>query len=185
VSPVAPWFPWFKAAILVLLVCNSALYAASGTVSEALDSVAWLALLVAFELETGYGSAPAIGRTAAALRLVRLAAAAAILAAGIGYVHEGEWLDAANTGLWIAVVALLELEVRFPAFVARQRARFTAATASLYCGLLGLVLVWTWQGDWFDAYDAALWLIAFMTIELGLLRKLTREGFPGRAPPAG
>ena len=168
-SPIGPWYPGFKAAILVLLVCNSAVYAASGTVSEALDSVAWLALLIAFELETGYGSALAIGRAAAALRLVRLAAAAAILAAGIGYVHEGEWLDAANVGLWIAVVALLELEVRSPAFVARQRVRFAAAAASLYCGLLGLMLVWLWQGEWFDAYDAALWIVAFAAIELNVL----------------
>ena len=180
-----PWYPWFKAAVIGLLVLNTAVYVAAGTASEALDSAAWLILLASFELETGLGGRFAEGRLAAVLRGVRLVAAAAIFAAGVGYVRNGEWLDAANVGLWIAVVALLETEVRYPAFVAGQRARFTAAAAALYSGLAILVLVWLWQGDWFDAYDAALWLVAFMTIELGLLRKFTREGFPDRAPPAG
>jgi hypothetical protein len=31
------------------------------------------------------------------------------------------------------------------------------------------VLAWLWQGDWFDAYDAALWLVAFAMIELNVL----------------
>ena len=178
-----PWFPWFKAVVFGLLAANSAAYVLTGTASEALDSAAWLTLLAAFELETGLGGRFAEGHRAAVLRGVRLVAAAAIFAAGIGYVLDREWLDAANVGLWIAVVALLETEVRYPAFVAGQRARFTAA--ALYSGLAILVLVWLWQGDWFDAYDAALWLAAFMTIELGLLRKFTREGSPDRAPPAG
>ena len=179
------WYPWFKAAVFGLLAVNTAAYVATGTVGEALDSAAWLTLLLAFELETGLGGRFAEGRLAAALRGVRLVAAAAIFAAGIGYVLDREWLDAANVGLWMAVVALLETEVRYPAFVAGQHARFTAAAAALYSGLAILVLVWLWQGDWFDAYDAALWLVAFMTIELGLLRKFTREGFPDRAPPVG
>ena len=182
---MAPWYPWFKAAVYALLACNTAVYAISGTLSEALDSVAWLLLLASFELETGLGGRFAEERLAAVLRGVRFVAAAAIFVAGIGYVLDGEWLDAANVGLWIAVVALLETEVRYPAFVAGQRARFTAAAAALYSGLAILALVWLWQGDWFDAYDAALWLVAFITIELGLLRKFTREGFPDRAPPAG
>lgn len=180
-----PWYPWFKAAVFVLLAANTAVYAATGTASEALDSVAWLVLLAAFELETGLGGRFAEGRLAAVLRGVRLAAAAAIFAAGIGYVLDGEWLDAANIGLWIAVVALLETEVRYPAFVAGQRARFTAAAAALYSGLAILVLVWLWQGDWFDAYDAALWLVAFATIEVNVLGLATdsapRQG-AGRSP---
>jgi hypothetical protein len=165
-----PWYPWFKAAVFGLLAWNAAVYALSGTASEVLDAVAWLTLLAAFELETGVGGRFAEGRVAALLRGVRFAAGAAILAAGIGYVRDNEWLDAANLGLWIAVVALLEFDVRYPATVSRHRARFTAATTTLYSGLAALVLVWLWQGDWFDAYDAALWLVAFLTIEINVLR---------------
>jgi hypothetical protein len=168
-STAAPWYPWFKAAVFGLLAANGAFYVFTGTASEGLDSAAWLTLLLAFELETGFGGRFAAGRLAAALRAVRLIAAAAIFTAGVGYVLNREWLDAANIGLWIAVVALLESEVRYPALAAAQRARFTAAVATLYCGLAILVLVWLWQGDWFDAYDAALWLVAFATIELNVV----------------
>jgi hypothetical protein len=29
-----------------------------------------------------------------------------------------------------------------------------------------LVGAWAWRGEWFDAYDALLWLAAFVLIEL-------------------
>jgi hypothetical protein len=74
------------------------------------------------------------------------------------------------------VVALLELEIRRPATVAVHRVRFTAATAMLYSGLGALVLVWAWRSEWFDAYDAALWLVAFATIELNVLAAAQRTG---------
>lgn len=164
------WYPWLKAAVFGLLAWNTAVYVFTGTASEALDSVAWLTLLVAFELETGFRGRFAEGRAAGVLRAVRLAAAMALVAAGIGYVRAGEWLDASNMGLWVAVVALLELEVRYPAAVAARRRQFTAVAVTLYSSLATLVLVWAWQGEWFDAYDAALWLVAFATIEVDVLR---------------
>lgn len=168
-AAAAPWHPWFKAAVFALLACNTAVYAISGTLSEALDSIAWLLLLASFEIETGLRGRFAGGRAAAVLRVVRIVASAAILAAGAGYVRDREWLDAANIGLWIGVVALLEFEVRRPADVMRRRIPFKAGAALLYSGLAGLVLAWLWQGEWFDAYDAALWLVAFATIEINVL----------------
>jgi hypothetical protein len=42
-------------------------------------------------------------------------------------------LDAVNTALWLAVVALLETEARFPA-KSRASDAFTAAAAALYTG---------------------------------------------------
>ncbi len=36
--------------------------------------------------------------------------------------------------------------------------------------LAALVLVWAWRREWFDAYDAALWLAAFAMIEMDVLR---------------
>lgn len=59
-----PWFPWFKAAVIGLLVLNTAVYVSAGTASEALDSAAWLILLASFELETGLGGRFAEGRLA-------------------------------------------------------------------------------------------------------------------------
>jgi hypothetical protein len=112
----------------------------------------------------------------AAVHGVRFAALAAVGAAAAGFLYNWEWLDAVNSGLWIAVVGLLELEIRRPATVAVHRARFTAAAATLYSGLGALVLVWLWRGEWFDAYDAALWLVAFATIERNVFEAAQRAG---------
>jgi len=170
------WYPWFKAALFVLLACNAAIFFFSGTPSEALDAAAWLTLFALFELETGYGGRFQRGPAQSALRIIRLAAAAAVVAAAIGHIAEGDTLDTLNSGLWIAVVMLLELEVHRPHLVFAHRGAFTATATTLYCGLGALIPVWAWQGAWFDAYDALLWLTAFMAIELNILRRPGIEG---------
>lgn len=166
---------WIKAAVFALLVLNAGIYLASGTFSDGLDSIAWLTLLALFELETGLAPILRTGPAVAIVHAIRLICVAAIGIAAAGYLYNSEWLDAANSGLWIAVVALLEVGVRRPAAVAAQRARFTAAAAMLYAGLLAVVLVWLWRGEWFDAYDAALWLVGFATIEMNVLRARKAE----------
>jgi hypothetical protein len=173
-------YSWFKALIFALLAWNTAVFVHSGTLSEGVDSVAWLVLLALFELETG--GRPAPQRRAAVMRGVRLAAATAIPVAAAGYALEGEWLDAINSVIWIAVVALLETQLRFPAAAARYRPWMTAAAAALYCGLASVALAWLWQADWFSAYDAALWLLAFGTIEINVLQIMRR--WPGTARTA-
>ena len=137
-------------------------------------------LLALFELETGGGPAPP--RRAAVIRGVRLAAATAIPVAATNYFLDREWLDAINSVLWILVVALLETQLRFPAAAARYRAWMTATAAGLYCGLASVALAWLWQADWFSAYDAMLWLLAFVTIEINVLQVLRR--WPGAARAA-
>lgn len=168
-------YHWVKAAIFALLACNAAIFSFTGTFTEALDAGAWLILLALFELETGHGPWPGTARAATALHAVRLVAAAAIGIAAVGYLYEGQWLDAVNTGLWIAVVVLLEFEVRYPDAMARRRTACTALAAVLYAGLAALVPVWAWRGEWFDAYDATLWLVAFATIEINVLRVASGE----------
>ena len=156
--------------MFTLLVCNAAFFLFFGTTNETLDATAWLVLLALFELETGFGERFRGRFPSVAIRATRLAAAGAVCAAAIGYAVQNEWLDAVNAGLWIAVVVLLEFEVRSPGAVARHRTWFTATAATLYGGLGALVLVWAWRREWFDAYDAALWLTAFAMIELDVLR---------------
>lgn len=168
-------YSWFKALLFALLAWNTAVFVHSGTLSDGIDSVAWLALLALFELETG--GALALQQRATIIRGVRLAAATAIPVAAAGYVLEGEWLDAINSVLWIAVVALLETQLRFPAAAARYRPWMTAVAAGLYCGLASVALAWLWQQDWFSAYDAMLWLLAFVAIEINVLQALRR--WPG------
>ncbi len=163
-------FFWFKAAVFALLLCNAAIYIYSGTLSEGLDATAWLVLLALFELETDFGDRFRMGRAAHVIRAARLAAGAAVCAAAIGYVHEGEWLDAINSALWIAIVALLEIQIRFSRALIGHRGWFAAAGAMFYAGLGLIVLVLLWQREWFDAYDALLWLTAWVIIELNVLR---------------
>ena len=162
---------WLKAVVFALLAWNTGVYVFTGTLSEALDATAWLALLVLFELETDFGDRLRDGRTEAVVRGVRLAAAAAVAAAALGYVRDREWLDAINSGLWVAMVAVLELQVRYPQTAARRGTWFAAALTLVYTGLGALVLAWAWQREWFDAYDAVLWLAALAIIEMNVLQQ--------------
>ncbi len=123
----------------------------------------------------GFASNESARRAMAVIRGLRLVAAAAVGAAAIGYAWQTEWLDAVNTMLWIAVVVLLESEVRNPDAVARHPTWFKATAAVLYAGLGALVLVWAWRDAWFDAYDALLWLAAFAMIEMDVLQLSRRE----------
>lgn len=170
--PAPTGFRLFKAAAFALLAANLALFALLGRPNEIVDAAAWLVLLVLFELETAHGAR----LSARQVRLVhglRLLAAAGVLAAAAGYLLESEWLDAANAWLWVAVVVLLEIEVRFPAAVGRRRESFLIAAVVLYSALLLLVPVWAWRGEWLDAWDATLWLAAFFAIELNVLGRQT------------
>ncbi len=159
----------FKCALYALLAGNTAYYVVTGTLSEAIDAVAWLALLTLFALETGLAGRLSATGAVRTVRGLRLMAAAAVSAAAIGYLRDGAWLDLINTGLWIAVIVLLELDVRQS--TARPRRPWIRPTLTvLYAGLGGLVLIWAWRAEWFDAYDALLWLAAFAMIEMQVLQ---------------
>lgn len=169
------WHNVLRRAVFALLACNTLYYLYTGPLSKLLDAVAWFVLLILYALEAGDPRHIAEGYTGMALRALRLAAATGVCGAGFGYIIEQNSLDAINTGLWIAVVALLEFEVRRPLDVARYHIWFTASAATLYTALAGLVLAWAWRGAWLDAYDALLWLVAFVTIETDMLKKPARR----------
>jgi hypothetical protein len=103
-----------------------------------------------------------------------MVAGAAVVAAAVGYVIERDWLDAANAWLWLGVVVLLEIKIRFVQDLARHRIVLESTAVACYLGLALFALVWAWRGEWFDAYDAALWLVAFATIEMNVFRPLRR-----------
>ena len=173
----AAWSSWYRGlriALFALLACDTAYYLYAGTPAKGLDAAAWLVLLALFALETGFSARTHTPRMAVVIRAARLVAAIGVCAAGLGYIIERDSLDAVNTALWIAVVVMLEFEVRHAGLVARWRAAFTATAAGLYAGLALLVTVWAWRGAWFDAYDALLWLVAFATIEMDILHDRAR-----------
>ncbi|MGQ0524994.1 MAG: hypothetical protein ACT4P8_15195 [Betaproteobacteria bacterium] len=163
------WFSCFKAVIFALLAINAAAFVVAGTLSEALDSVAWFVLLALFEVETTRMHWARRQPVAAAMHFIRMGATLAIGVAATGYLYDHAWLDALNAWLWIGVVVLLEFEVRKPDAVLAHRASFGAVATALYSGLVGVVVAWLWHGEWFDAYDALLWIIAFGALEMNLL----------------
>ncbi len=150
------------AIVLALLGANVAVYLYRGRFSEVLDAAAWFALIAAFSLAA---FAPAFAqRWRQALALLRLAAGTAVLWAAIHFITESEWLDAVNAWLWIAVVVALEFELRNGA----SRRLLRSFTLLLYAALLFIALLWLAGGDWFEAYDALLWICAFVVVERGL-----------------
>ena len=157
--------------LLVLLAANAVYFALAGSTSEAIDGAAWLTLLLLFLAETRYGSHLQRIHWRVALRSLRLLAAAGVFAASVGYLFEDDALDAVNAALWIAVVILLEVELRWPAVVASSPQLFKSASVAAFGGLGLLVVIWFSRGMWIDAYDAALWLLAFGLIELDVTKR--------------
>jgi hypothetical protein len=157
--------------ILGLLACNTTYYLFAGRLSEALESLAWYALLILFKLESARSHSHRKAQALQLMRGVRLLASCAIVVTAVLYLLEQEWLDAINLSLWVAVVAMLEIEVRHPAAVAARHRAFARTAALLYSGLGVLVLVWLTRKEWMDAWDAAMWLTAFGLLELKLLQQ--------------
>lgn len=81
------------------------------------------------------------------------------------------WTDVVNAGVWILVVVVLEVEVRL-----QLRGGLTAAALALnkvlkfvlYGLLFAAAAYWGFAGDFLDFWDAALWLFAFIFIELNV-----------------
>lgn len=167
-------FVVFKWLMYTLLAGDVVLYALFGRLTELVDTTAWLVLLMLFEWETGGWPLPMRWRSS--LHGVRAIAALAVLVACVGYALERQWLDFANEMVWLGVVALLELEVRLPAGAVRLHRGRHACAAVLYVTLVGFLLAWAIQGAtgpeplhaWLDAWDALLWLSAFVVIELNV-----------------
>lgn len=118
----------------------------------------------------------AVVATRTVLHVPRAIASLGVAAAVIGYALERQWLDFANESTWLAVVALLELEVRLPARYERVHRWRRRAASVLYATLLGFLTTWAVRGvvgddsraAWLDTWDAIWWLVAFVVIELNV-----------------
>ena len=174
------WYPAYEALVFGLLTLNTAMFATGGSAAEGLDSIAWLVLLLLFQLESAHPGWISTRRALTLVHAARFVAGVAVMVAAVGYITEQAWLDAANAWLWIGVVVLLEFELRFARRLANHLGPVKALAALLYLGLGAFMLTWAWRGEWFDAYDAALWLLAFATIEMNLLRA-SRHAWRSRA----
>ncbi|MGW8369756.1 MAG: hypothetical protein ACWGPN_13905, partial [Gammaproteobacteria bacterium] len=98
---------------------------------------------------------------------------AAVDEPGLAGIHFLAIVDVVNAGVWLLVVLVLEIDVRL-----QEKDRFTglALTIStmakfvLY-SILGLaVIAWMVTGGFFDWWDAFLWLVAFVFIEMNVVK---------------
>jgi len=92
-------------------------------------------------------------------------------AAGLTDIIRLAWVDVINAGVWLLVVLLLEIDVRLQEHNRFEGFALQASTASKYVlyGTLFLAAVyWGFKGDFVDFWDAFLWLVAFVFIELNV-----------------
>jgi hypothetical protein len=96
------------------------------------------------------------------------------------------WVDVINSATWLLVVALLELDVRLQLRGLLEGAwmRFSRyGKYVLYTVLFGAALYWGVEGSFLDFWDAFLWLIAFIFIEMNVFE--WREELNESATPGG
>jgi len=149
-----------------------------------IDTAAWVLLLLMFELETYVLEDEHFTRPVAwSLHGLRAICYAFIVYAFYGYIAtllalDGQnnaialaWLDVINSAVWLLVVIVLEIDVRL-----QERNRYEGAAlyvsnaikVVLYSLLLLAAIYWGMNGDFVDFWDAFLWLVAFVFIELNV-----------------
>ena len=98
--------------------------------------------------------------------------------------------DVINSGDWLLVVLILEVEVLLQLWDrlgAGLMKILTAVKAVLYSVLLAAAVYWGFAGDFLDFWDAFLWLVAFVFIELNLFQwqaEIEEEKAHGHGPGA-
>lgn len=98
-------------------------------------------------------------------------AAALVDAAGLTDIRYLAWIDVINAAVWLLIVVVLEIDVwlqernRFEGVALRMS---NASKFVLYSALLLAAIYWGFKGDFVDFWDAFLWLVAFVFIELNI-----------------
>ena len=81
------------------------------------------------------------------------------------------WVDVINSGVWLLVVLVLEADVRLQEHNRLEGLALRASNAAkfvLYTTLFLAAVYWGVKGDFVDFWDAFLWLVAFVFIELNV-----------------
>jgi hypothetical protein len=81
------------------------------------------------------------------------------------------WVDVINSAVWLLVVVVLEIDVRLQERHRYEGAVLYASNAIkfvLYALLFLAAIYWGINGDFVDFWDAFLWLVAFIFIELNV-----------------
>ncbi len=165
----------FKYTVYALLIGNVALLFRAGGAGElipykAIDQIGWLLILGVFEWETRRPTAGrrVIGGWPVAAEL--LGYAFALFALG-NYIGDRIWIDIVNAIAWLAISAMIWLDILAPvAADTHVHRRRTWLKLLLYVGVFACAVLWGIEGALLDFYDAALWILCFFAIEMNLLR---------------
>lgn len=168
-----------KMALLILLMVNAILFLTRGEYNDSFDSLAWIVLMVLYEIETGKW--PDARRLNLNFLWIRNLAVVIVVVAEISYLFEGAWLDGIYSLLWLLVVVLFETESRYPREVATHPRLFRLAGLALVLGMIGVIGAWLMEQSYFNAYDGLIWSLAFLIIDLDLMASaLDQEKRPDR-----
>lgn len=91
--------------------------------------------------------------------------------AGYREIERLAWVDVINAGVWLLVVLVLEMDVRLQEHDRLKGGALKLSKMSkyvLYSTLLLAAIYWGLKGDLVDFWDAFLWLVAFIFIELNI-----------------
>ena len=97
------------------------------------------------------------------------------------------WVDVVNAGDWLLVVLVLEIDVRLQLrgmLTGRVLLASKATKGLLYSVLLLAAAYWWAEGDFIDFWDAFLWIIAFIFIEMNVFEwqvETARKNKPKRS----
>ncbi|MBT8060894.1 MAG: hypothetical protein KJO33_14975, partial [Gammaproteobacteria bacterium] len=83
------------------------------------------------------------------------------------------WIDIINAGTWLIIVVLLEVEVWLQIkglLTDRMLAVGKWVKGFFYAVLLFCAIYWGFEGDFLDFWDAFLWLVAFIFIEMNIFQ---------------
>jgi hypothetical protein len=163
-------FNILKFTIYSLLALNLYFFLVHGSLNEVLDSLGWLILLGTFEFETGQPAATYAKRWQGwAVMGAQAVAYCFIVFALIGYFLHEEWPDFINAVLWLLVVGTIAYDVYAPGAYGGLEWRIrNSVKFGLYISLFVMALWWGVTGEVLDFYDAALWIVCFLIIELNV-----------------
>jgi len=98
-------------------------------------------------------------------------ARAVVDAAGLAAIIGLAWIDVINAAVWLLVVLVLEIDVRLQEHNRYEGWAYRISgilKVILYATLLYAAVYWGIKGDFVDFWDAFLWLVAFVFIELNV-----------------
>jgi hypothetical protein len=160
----------FKWSVYTLLAIDVFLYFMESKITETIDQVAWVAIIALYEWETSaLDEAYANRLQMYAITFLRLFAYTVLLYTTYEYYLQHKWLDLANSITWLLVCVTLEYDVYAPGEYGSNEWKIrNYVKIGLYGLLFIYMLIWLFEARPLDFYDAFLWLLAFIVIELNI-----------------